>query len=372
MRKLYAMIICAAMLCTGASCGEKNKSSGSGELLNYRGKIVTDEGILNGGTMLKLDTLEEVALCNVPNCSHRSAECLSVSVGDYTPIIYNNCAYYFVNYEERVEVDGKTDYEFKTMAMKYDFSDMQTSKIAEYQGGKADDSGYLIGSEYYFTVNNGDPEYDEAGNISSIGNGGGSAMLSINLETAEITEYGEVFDWEEYKKLYPHIQTHFIGKYGDELYLVVYLNDGASAASRLVTFDIKTHEFREVSDDYVKAMDGKHIVYISQNGNMKNDDWTLLPYDCDYDFHINNLETGETTVIEDVILPTVSVCDGRVWYDNKCFDIKTGKIAVVNNYETTWVECKYKDSYYIGEDSETQNYSGMRLISEKELEKLFE
>ncbi len=371
MKKFITIMLSLAMLTSAVSCGDNEKSSNSGELLN-NGKVIMEDGLISGNTILKFDTLEEVTLCNIPNCGHYTSQCLAVSIQDTTPIIYNNCAYYFINNEKRVEADGKIDYEFKTTAMKYDFSEMQISNFAEYMGGKANNSGYLIGSEYYFTVNNGEPEYDEAGNISSIGNGGAATMLSINLDTAEITEYGEVFDWEKYKNRYPNIQTEIIGKYKDEIYLAVYMNNNVILSGRVIAFNVKTNDFREISDNLVKDMEGKYIVYMSTNGNLKEEDWSISVEDSDYDYHLYNLETGDTTIIEDVTYSGVEICGGKMWYDNKCFDIETERIAVISEYMLSLAEFKYKDSYYIIEDDVNKNYSGTRYLSEDELEKLFE
>lgn len=374
MRKLYAMIICAALLCTGASCGEKKESDSSSdrEILNYIGGYVTDGALILGDEFIDLETMETVSLCNIPNCNHMTSQCITEYTDGRIPTVVDGCAYFFTDSWERIEKDGKADHLLTMRLMKYDYSDMKISMVYEFEGGNSESSTMVIGDEMYFLSGNGNPKYDEAGNISSSNTGGKATLFSIDLKTEKVTNYGEVFDWEKYRKIYPGMNTYFMGKYGNELYMKVTFGNGIFT-DMIVCFNLETHKFRELPEKRnVEAMDGKYIVCLSINGNKEEEDASLHLQQCDYDLHIENLETGEVTDITEVQYALASIMDGKVWYDNKCYDIETDRIAEVNDCDTNYVLGRYKNGWIINENDEDTAHYEYRYISSEELEKLFE
>lgn len=232
-----SILVCGAALFT--SCGNKNNSpndislSNSSEAFNNWYYVSLDNcSIYNDKSrpfIIDYSTMNSSILCNIPNCSHSSSDCI-VNVLKSTfqlPIIYNNCAYYFINSDLISEADGKMELDLSTRIKKYDFNNHTISDIANISDFNAnfDQGCYLIGDEYYFTANYGNPRYDELGNVTAHNNGGGGDLFSVDLQNGEVTDHGEIFDYDELKKRYPTAETststYLMGKIDDKLYIRV-------------------------------------------------------------------------------------------------------------------------------------------------------
>ncbi len=374
MKKTISILLSMAMLATAVSCGEKKKSASSDrEIFNFnRGGYVIDDALILGDEFIDLETMETVSLCNIPSCNHITSQCITEYIDGSSPMVVDGCAYFFSDSWKNIKKDGKTDCLLTMRLMKYDYADMEISMVYEFEGGNSENSTVVLGDEMYFIAGNGNPKYDEAGNISSINTGGKATLFGINLKTEKVTNYGDVFDWEKYRKIYPGMNTRFLGKYENELYIEVTFGNGIFT-DMIVCFNLETKEFRELPEKrIVEAMDGKYIVCFSINGNKEQEDVSLFIRQCDIDLHIENLETGEVTDITEVQYALASIKDGKVWYDNKCYDIETGRIAEVNDCDTNYVLGRYKDGWIINENDEETAHYEYRYISAEELEKLFE
>lgn len=372
MKKIISLILSMTMLTSAVSCSERKESATSDrEILNYIGGYINDGALILGDEFIDLETMEYVSLCNIPNCNHMTSHCITEYIDARIPTIVDGCVYFFTDDSESIEKDGKADCHLTMRLMKYDYSDMKISTVYEFEGGNSESSTMVLGDEMYFIAGNGNPKYDEAGNISSFNSGGKATLFGINLKNEEVTNYGEVFDWEKYRKIYSGMHTNFIGKYGDELYMKVTLNSGVFT-DMIVCFNLETKEFRELPEKrIVEAMDGKYIVCSAVNGNSEEYDVALTLQPCDYDLHIENLETGEVIDITEVEHSFASILDGKVWYDNKCYDIETGKTAEINDCDTTHVLGQYNDGWIINENDEETAHYEYRYISSEELEKIF-
>lgn len=368
MKKITLLILSALSSLTLMSCGADKKPSytNSNEIFNNWFEVrMDDSAIYNGAAqnamIIDYETMETSLLCNIPNCNHSKSECLvnTLKSSNQLPIIYNNCAYYFINYSSFKDVDGKSVLDLKTLIQKYDFNNRTITKFAEINNFNANkDMGcYLIGSDYYFTTNYGNPIYDESGNISSSVNGGGGNLFSVNLESGKVTDYGEIFDYEALKKKYPAARTstamYLMSKIDNKLYIRVdyckeemtpeTMNQGIVPLryGSTYTFDLDSHEFEKKDDRFSLCCMNGYQVYLAENSDSQ-----LL---------IENLETGEVYEgPETTMYNAVTVFGDKLWYDSKCFDIKSGAEKTISELDCAYAISEYEDYYIINGQSNGQ------------------
>lgn len=369
MKKITILILSTLCSLTLISCGADKKSSykNSGEIFNNWYDVRMDDSAIYKNTagnafIIEYETMETGLLCNIPNCSHSNSECLVniLKSSSQLPIIYNNCAYYFINFSSYKEVDGKTTLDMKTQVQKYDFNNRTITDVAEIEGANANESGgcYLIGSDYYFTTNYGNPKYDEMGNVIASNSGGGGNLFSVNLESGKVTNYGEVFDYDEIKKTYPVARNstsmYLMAKIDNKLYIRVSYCKEESTEEMMMngitplwygstyTFDLNSHKFEKRDDTFSLCyMNGYHV-YLAENSDSK--------------LMIENIETGEVyDGPETFAYNAVTVFDDKLWYESKCYDIKSGTEKIISELDYAHAIAEYKDYYIIiGEGSNSQ------------------
>lgn len=177
-KKKSILVLTIIMLATMISCNNKKEdeySENMTESFNNYYYVRMDDGIIyrKGNTAMLLDceSMNSTLLCNVPNCSHTTSSCLleMLKSDDQLPMIYNGAAYFFTNSNKLVEHDGKNTLELSFSLKKYDFEACELSNVVSLDNFNVNSAGgcYLIGSEYYFTTNIGNPSYDELGNVIS-------------------------------------------------------------------------------------------------------------------------------------------------------------------------------------------------------------
>ncbi len=306
--------------------------------------------------VIDYESMESSILCNIPNCTHSSADCIVniCRINSQLPIVYNGSAYYFVNSNSFAEKNGKTVLDLKTDIKKYDFNNNKISQITTINGFNTEinSGGYLIGSDYYFINTYGNPKYDDAGNVTSSSGSGGGNLFSINFETGKVTDYGEVFDYEKLKETYQDAANSTLiqitGKIDNNLFMNIHYikkdtaDFSAPFSGETYTFNLDTHKF-EKYDDYFStcSMNGYHTYYTDKD-NTK--------------LEIKNIKTGEITEIPE--LPgynSLSVIDDKLWCDSKCFDIKTGnEIEIPSELTPITAIGEYKDYYIVEVKSNDQ------------------
>ncbi len=362
--KYKSMLFTVAMVCIifATSCNShKDNNKNTNEAFNNFYSINMDNSAIynydGSAYVVDYESMESRILCNIPNCTHSSADCIVniCKINSELPIVYNGSAYYFVNSNSFAEKNGKSVLDLKTDIKKYDFNNNKISHVTTIDGFNMDISsgGYLIGSDYYFVNTYGNPKYDDAGNVTSSTSSGGGNLFSINLETGKVTDYGEVFDYEKLKETYPAAANSTLiqitGKLDNNLFMNIhYIKEdtadfSAPFSGETYTFNLDTHKF-EKYDDYFStcSMNGYHTYFIDKD-NTK--------------LEIKNIKTGEITTGPEISgFNTISVVDDKVWYDSKCFDIKTGKeMEIPSKLPPTTAIGEYKDYYIVQVESNDQN-----------------
>lgn len=369
MKKQISLMLSLAMLTTVVSCS-KNEDELQTEIFNNNFYAAMDsEAFYISGTgnpgIVDFATLKTGDICNIPNCNHTVSSCIvsSIKTSGNIPTVYNNSAYYFMNISGFTDKDGKRALDLNAYVMKYDFSRNETEKIADIEGINANTNGgaYLVGDELYFIANFGNPKYDEAGNVKSSSGGGGGNLYSINLGTAEVTDYGEIFDYEALKEEYPvaaiSTSTNITGKIGDELYLSTgFLKEELGGwCGFTYAFNPETRKYKKVNDCFSVWNSNGWCTYM-ENGILYygKPDWQEFK------------EGSAVTAFNNV-----SVLDDRIWHESMCYDIETGIEKNFTDLNFGVVIAKYEGNYIVkGEDSDGN------IIFEKipceEIDSLFE
>lgn len=387
MKKIILMVISQVVFLMFTSCNGNGKEKiNAAEQYNRYSYVSMGEGYIFWGennlpTYLDYETMKTTMLCSLPNCTHTTQSCIEVLFDQNAllPIIYNDCAYYFINSRNFVEENEKIILDLKSSLMKYNFLDMKTEKIAEVDDCNVNvrSGGYLIDSSYYFTTNNGNPKYDELGSVIASSEHGGGNLMSINLVNGKVTDYGNFFDYEELKKQYPAADSStsfdIEGKHGDELYIDVsyqkerpsreYLEQGVGESPPFYgdtyTFNLKTKEIKKIFDNkLLLTMNGYYAYCYCDDGKGS----TMM---------IQNLDTGKTIEMENCFYSRFSIHNNKIWGDSIGIDIESGQKVTFTDLESANVIAVYKDNYIIkGYDNDMNTI--FHKIPCEEIDKLFE
>ncbi len=371
MKKIITIILSLAMLTAAVSCNKSSENEKTEVFNNFYEVPMEDEAIYLSDSglayIVDYETLETSLLCNIPNCTHMYSDCIvsALDTSGQLPIIYEDAAYYFVNSSSFKDEDGKRVLDLKTKLMKYDFEKAEISEFAGFEDVLAGTNGgmYLIGSEMYFLTTYGNPKYDEVGNVESSSSGGNGSLFSINLDTAEYCDYGEVFDYEALKAEVPLAKNStsmsITGKIGNELYIsVAYLkNENAAWSGFTYTFNLETKEYRKINDYFSCWNHNGYRTYLN-NGILY-----ISP------------EASEEYIAgpEVASINTVRIHDDKVWCEESCYDIKSGMVKPLSEVCTLRnpVCVGVFEGDYIVKGTNDEEKKTFERISAEELDKLF-
>ena len=336
-----------------------------------------DKGIAYGiPVVFDFNTMDTTILCNRPNCSHSDSNCIAYTLNENSqlPIFWKNCLYYFTESSGSVERDGKRVLDLKASLIKYSMDDMTRSTVATIDGYNISSStgagSCLIGTEYYFITTNGDPRYDEAGNVVGLGNGGQAKLFSVDLESKKVTDYGEIFDYEKYKNQSNIIHSWLIGVDGNNIYFRVDFGSSTTNKPQVFAFNTVSKSFSKYDDVFGKQVRDGYMLYYSSNG--RTDTINDRDKNAEKKILVRDLATGE--IIKGPVFDNnISLGSGKVWYDNCCFDIKTGKIAEIpgaSKHSSVWYHTLYKDNYIL--DVYGDNGKQTVKIAQDEIDNQFE
>ena len=264
MRKKVLVLTFIAVMLTG--CGNKANSNASDLIFIKSGYNEYDNGCVYGGNPIKyLDytTLESSPLCAVPNCTHKTSDCIAKQVGN-TPIFYNNFVYFFEsNYGDCRETPDGSEFFINSYLKKASLNSSEVSVVCEFHDAsrfEGDIGLVLNGNELFFVSDNLNPIKDEYGGYSWGNVGGIHYLSSIDLDTGEYTNYGSIYDGDkEYKGSEYSSSANIIGIYDDKLFInYTYIKDydklqnleNANELDMLwsrinVEFDFKTKKLKE-------------------------------------------------------------------------------------------------------------------------------
>ncbi len=230
MKKKILTVALSALLLT--ACADKGKSESSTKELSpvyfQQNRIQYENGIIFGeepAMFLDFDTMEKAPLCAVPNCTHKSGECLAQAVGN-TPVFYKEHVYWFKsNNGEIVETPEGRELFIESKLMKASLDSSEAEEVCVFNDCAPAQGrpGYVLyGNKLYFTADDLNPEegIDGAG-VGGWGNSGGYHFLcSINLDTGEYTNHGSIYDGDkQYDGADYSSGANIMGIYRDTMYI---------------------------------------------------------------------------------------------------------------------------------------------------------
>ena len=246
---------------------------------------------------LDYETMNGIPLCNKPNCAHTDSSCVSnLCAGSFLePVIYHDYVYWITSDHKIVDSeDGKSqtaDIHTKCMRAKLDSGSVETFAEIDgvYMKNQIDlaivkDTLYIIGSREVY-------QNENDGTWGGFSRSGEQYLYSINLDSAEVHNYGQIndsphakYNWSYGASIWSEVKME--GIYNDKLYMY----------------------YRYVEDPQI-IIDYLNTDWI-ENGNPRKD----IPW-----------------VIE-----------------NKCLDLKTGEITVSNLPYAWWIG----ENYYVYEEND--------------------
>ena len=287
-KMILSLVIAAVTLCScGANIiyGENNVESKP--LFVTANKNCYDTGLIFTAGVYGMDTtayyfdyetMEKIALCAVPNCTHTTASCSAKMVGD-TPIVYGDYIYYFTDNQHTEETGkGQRRFVLDSRLNRMKLENSETEVVCSFDDSTPNNDEFaIINGKLYFNSNDGNPVCDEYGNVSVTSNVGGlNYMCSIDLDTFEYKNYSVIYDGDrQYEAAHRSSNSTLIGCRGDKIYILYSFlkedydlsrdDDDNQFTWLFFEFDTKTDELTQLEDKQVYFANDEYIAY-TENG----------------------------------------------------------------------------------------------------------
>lgn len=329
---------------------------------------------LDGQTrILDFETMENVLLCNKPNCNHKSNDCIVNRLNGNVPMFSGTDTYYFIDDYPRIQEgdDGKPFLKLGSTLYRYDLTSSREEKLLYIEGVSVSDNCYgwlLHDGVIYFIGNHYSPEYDENGILTFYGNTGGKMELNaVDLSTMEIKQYGELYDLETLAQYYPNVknsgEVYMAGVFDEKLYFNVgFAHSIESGYSFYVTwFDLNSKTYHGEPQDYT------NIDYCS--ADFVSRDYLVITREGQADIYKAGREQT-VTIKDDSISPWsfLSVFDDTLFLCEKAFDLNTKESKIIDLLKEKAVVAKYDDSYvisYINKQQDFEKIPASQLLNGK-------
>lgn len=352
-QKIFTFAFLTIFCLTGCSAQEKQSYIQNKETAYYDiGYNVYENGLLyttgqNQACFLDYKTMNSVPLCNKPNCTHRDNSCISklcLSVSSLT-FVYNDHIYWFTSdYKITDAKDGKSqNAEIHTKCMRSVLNTGEAEPFAEIDGVFMNhqidlaivwDTLYIIGSRELYQ--------NEDGTWGGFSRSREQYLYSLNLETAEVKNYGQINDlpyaennWIHGSSIYSEVEID--GIYNDKLYMHYQYVKAPQIIIDFINSDRKSDEEPEIPWLYenkcldlktyeISVSDLPYAWWIQDNTYIYREDEAFFVMD----------ENGNAVAADN--MPDNKCYDftfvnGKLW---KCssgngFDPKTGEEFILNN-----------------------------------------
>ena len=293
---------------------------------------------------LNFDTMESTVFCSKPNCSHNTSECIAKIV-EKTPFIYNNYMYYFDVKDGVNETPEGAKYFIDSKLKKVSLETSEIEVVSEFTDCEPDCHGeefVIDGNMLYFCGNDMNVTKDEFGNFSFAGNAGGVfSVCSINLDTGKYTNYGSIYNGEEYPGMNQSAGAHLTGIYNSKIYIQYSFmkeydtSSDISAREKFTVlnfeFDLKTHEIKQSELPDSSHMGDDFYVY----SNYPENSTTILDKDKEY-----IVEGADAGIIGKYF-------NGKLFILNKWYNVADGSChSLGEEYSDFRIVTTY-DKYYI-------------------------
>ena len=355
--KFITVIMCACFMC-GCSSGRQEITSGSYSFGigkgNYSDTFLCYLTREKQAAVLDYDSMKTTMLCNKPNCTHAGDDCIENRPNGSIPVFGEQCAYYFVDDEPRIEQnsEGKADLVLSSALCRYDFGSNTEKQLMQVQDACVGENckGLLLDHDVlYFVENKLGRTYDEAGALDYYRSHGGALSLhAVSLSDMKVSDLCELYDVEALEQYYPLAgnsgSVTMQGKYDNKIYFnVVFALDetGAKPGYYVTYYDLTDGSYHGTPEDYAKIESGK-VMYLSDDA--------LVICRNDGKAEVYRKENAEPVILEDeyyfVYGSDIMVDQDYLFCADKVFDLNTGESRNLEALQDEkHVIAKYGDSY---------------------------
>lgn len=359
------ILLCVSISCTFLSCDSIKNDNANTNVSYASGYFNTTNNVhcyrtLNGKTaLLDYESMESTILCNKPNCTHSSANCLVFQLGENPPLIVDSYAYYFKDDPVKIEEneEGKADLKLCTSLYRYDFSEYQETKLTVFDGISAANNCYgwlYYDNKIFFVGNHYRREYDENGILQLYGNTGGKMELyAVDLETLKTSNYGDLYNLGALSEFYPGVtnsgEVYLRGIFENKIFFDVAFMADEHYETYVKYYDLETGEFVGDPMDYSK-IDFSAISFLSEEylAISKDQEITVYTRGIDESIVITNSEFKPGT--------RVSVFDNNVFYFENLYDLSTKECRIVDSMAEKTVIARYNNSYIISASDRQEDF----------------
>lgn len=336
---------------------------------NYlNGRIVdgsADGNVNTPAAYVDYNTMEKTILCSKPNCVHNNTSCPANVMGT-APILTENSIYYFdVSYGVVEKKYGVKELEIKSRLVKMALDTAEIETIAEFNDCVPDNSrGFILyNNRIYFTGDDFAPTTDEYGGFFYSNIGGTHYLCSIDLETGEYINYGNIYDDKMYEGANCSSSARILGIYNSKM-IINYefcktLEDAASAnfTELVFEFDFDTNQMTLTDIQSIP-------VYVDSDTIIYND------YDINKCVVIDKgnrfeLDIGEVTLAS-LLNNKLFVRDDKNNYALKWYDLSDMSEHHVKDYDGFMPVSIYYESYILTKGNKTVKLTEKDLLASDE------
>ncbi|MCR4759957.1 MAG: hypothetical protein K5705_06765 [Oscillospiraceae bacterium] len=322
---------------------------------------------LEGETMvMDYESMKNASLCSKPNCNHSGDACIVHRLNGDNPMFGENCAYYFVDDKPDIIYDNdekKQKLKLGSSLCCYDFQTNNEKKLAHVDASVSDMCyGWMLyGETIYYIENIYGVNRDEAGNVLSYGNTGGTLSLhALRLSDLQNEKLCDLYDVDKLTQYYPLTpnsgEVYMKGLFENKIYFNVCFVDDA---------DGQNNPKYRVYPTYYDLNDGTYHGTPEDYGNI---DFSSVTY-CSEDYlvickegqaHVWERGNNQAIVLMDERFDqdtfSLTAFDGMLFCFDCAFDLNTKEDRKMPKLQGKSVVAKYGDSYIISDYGMQENF----------------
>ena len=403
MSRIHKLIVPIMLTMNLCACGSESIQKGS-NIQNFEqnhyithantyqnGVIYTgSEGSPTAAYFLDYESMQAVPLCNKPNCAHKDTSCLAFQCvqDSIMPFVYQGMVYWFHTDSKITDSDDgrSTAYQFQTTCYCGNMTTGEVESFVEIPDVSMKDAIEFVISNHTLYIIGCDCAYqEEDGSWTEMSRIGDQYLYAINLDTADVKNYGLIndaptasYNWTLNGAMFADVEL--TGIYQNKLYLSYrYVDDPNDIIDYVNTGDPD-------SPDWSDAGTAMPWHRVNKCLNLETD--TIEPseypaadliqddtyiYYMDGQYHVMDAD-GTETVSADIPANNsrnLTFVNGIFWDgpQSTCFQPKTGETHVLSEtYSDTnlTVIAYYKERYIINYTDEN-NLIHFEAVPESDL-----
>lgn len=322
---------------------------------------------------LDFDSMQDVPLCDKPNCTHTTPDCILTRFGANVPLIAENCAYYFVDEDIQFAQDdeGKPEMKLGTSLFRYDFEKGKETKLLSLADVSVAKNcyGLLMHDQIIYFITNSLSTHsgENDGMLFYNGTGGNMNLHAFDLSEMKEKDLGSLYYVDELKEYYPDApfsgEVYMKGMFDNKIYFNVGFVAGEEKkyCFYVTYYDLTDGTYHGTPEDY-ENIDFAAVRYVS-------DDYLVI---CrDGEASVFQKGNDQAIVLKDPCFNQdsfLSVFDDTLYCGERAFDLSTCTAKTLERMQYKSVVAKYGDSYIISDLGMQGNFE--KIPAEKLLQKV--